>query len=354
MGSVQASIPALKTQRIISHAERVLLFELFRKQRLGAGASMTANNLPMQILLSKLMVVSVAYCWNEFDEEDWGYVSTHLRSWIQSAVVMMEEIAENVNDAITNNFKTDSLDAICKSLNQIVFISNPFPIIVAKNALLSFSLLVESFGVNQGENVENINSLMKEKCDPIKGRILDGVLRLFFCTGLAEAIACSCCHEAAAIISSSRFEHLLFWELVGSCVINSSTTARDRAVKSVEFWGLSKGPISSLYAILFSSKPVNSLQFAAYVILSTEPVSHIAVVQEENVYIDGNTNSEEDSRPLDLSTETNIHLNEEVSSMIEKLPYEVLDMDLVSEQRVSMFLFATIYASVPLLVSILI
>ncbi|CAL8160412.1 unnamed protein product [Prunus armeniaca] len=324
-------------ERNISSGESRLLLELFRKQR-GPGTSTVINQLPVvQTLLSRLIVVSVGYCWKEFDEDDWEFVLYQLRRGIQSAVVMMEEIAENVNDTITSSFTSHNLDSILNKLGTILYISDPFPIDIAKNALLSFSLSCGPFGLRQAEDADNVNPLRMERWDPIKDRILEGILRLFFCTGIAEAVASSCCDEAASLISLSRFEHSQFWELVASSVVNSSTNARDRAVKSVEFWGLSKGPISSLYAILFSSKTIPLLQFAAYSIISSEPVLHLAIV-EDKTYLDGVTNSEEDSSPHNMSAETSIHLKEEISCMIEKLPHQVLEMDLVAEQRVHVFL----------------
>lgn len=331
-------IQGLNLGRTIGPVEKTLLLELFRKQRLWVGASTFANHPPVaQLLLSKLIAVSVGYCLKEFNEEDWEYVFSHVRRWIQSVVVIMEEITENVDDSVINNFASDNMDDNLKKIEQIVLVSDPFPIDIAKNALLSFSLCCGPFGIKQLGDAENINPLRTERWEPIKDRILEGILRLFFCTGITEAIATSFCHEAASIISSSRFEHLYFWEVVAFSVVNSSTIARDRAVKSVEFWGLSKGAISSLYAILFSSKPVSSLQFAAYVILSTEPISKVAIV-EDNTVLDGNSNGEEDSRPVDLSTETSIQLREEICFVIEKLPFEVLEMDLMAQQRVICFI----------------
>lgn len=335
--SAVEDIQTPKLERKISSVERKLLLELFRKQRHGAGTSTVINQLPVvQMLLSKLIVISVGYCWKDFDEEDWEFVLSQIRRWLQSVVVMMEEIAENVNDTITSSFTSDSLDAVVDNLGKIVFVSDPFPIDIAKNALLSFSLSCGPFGRQQAEDADNINPVRTEKWDPIKNRILEGILRLFFCTGIAEAIASSCSDEAAFIVSTSRFEHSYFWELVASSVVNSSTEAIDRAVKSVEFWGLSKGPISSLYSILFSSKTVPLLQFAAYFILSTEPILRLAIVEEDKSYLDGVSNNEEDLSPLDMSTETNIHLKAEISCMIEKLPCNVLEMDLVADQRVNM------------------
>ncbi|XP_024020214.1 E3 ubiquitin-protein ligase listerin isoform X1 [Morus notabilis] len=331
-------IQALNLGRIVGPVEKTLLLELFRKQRCGVGTSTVTNHPPaVQLLLSKLIAVSVGYCWKEFDEEDWEYVFSQLRRWIQSVVVIMEEITENVDDTVNKNVTSDNMDYNLEKIEQIVLFSDPFPFDIAKNALLSFSICCGPFGIKQLADAENINPFGTERWEPIKDRILEGILRLFFCTGIAEAIATSFCHEAASIISSSRFEHLYFWELVASNVVNSSTNARDRAVKSVEFWGLSKGPISSLYAILFSSKPVSSLQFAAYVILSTEPISSGAIVEEDTL-LDGNNNVEEDSRPVDLSTETSVQLREEICFIIEKLPFEVLEMDLMAQQRVNVFL----------------
>ena len=124
--------------------------------------------------------------------------------------------------------------------------------------------------------------------------------------------------------------------MVASGVVNSSSQARDKAVKSVEFWGLRKGSISSLYAILFTSKPIPLLQFAAYFVLSNEPVLRIAVLEDNacnsNIY----AASEEDISRLDLPIEEKVHLKEEISFMVERAPYEVLDMDLLADQRVRM------------------
>lgn len=138
--------------------------------------------------------------------------------------------------------------------------------------------------------------------DPIRNQILESILRLFFSTGITEAIAGSYSYEAASIIAASRFYHRSFWESVASSVIKSSSHTRDEAVKSVELWGLRKGPISSLYAILFSSKPIPSLQLAAYAILSTEPVSKLAVFAERSAFcLDVDSNAYQESGHLDRS-----------------------------------------------------
>lgn len=114
--------------------------------------------------------------------------------------------------------------------------------------------------------------------------------------------------------------------------------------------GLSKGAVSSLYAILFSSKPVPYLQYAAYVILSSEPIADSAFITEDT-FLSLEENDINDNDPLDSSLGTKIHLREEISMFLEKLPFEILELDLVSPLRVSpfklksklSFLFQSIY-----------
>ncbi|XP_022730534.1 LOW QUALITY PROTEIN: E3 ubiquitin-protein ligase listerin [Durio zibethinus] len=344
---VMGGAEIMKLDRSIGHEERILLLDLFRKQRHENSGSIAANQLPVvQMLLSKLMVISVGYCWREFDEEDWEFLFFHLRYWIESAVVMMEEVAENVNDAVTEHSSSDSLDLICDKLKQIVLVSDPSPINVTKNSIISFSFFCGLLELQPTKDTDNLNPLRTERWDPIRNQILESILRLFFSTGIAEAITGSYSNEAASIISASRFYHRSFWELVASSVIKSPPHTREEAVKSVELWGLSKGPICSLYAILFSSRPIPSLQLAAYAVLSTEPVSKLAVFGEGSARcLDVDSNAYQESNQLDLSAEENIHLREELSYMIEKLPHDVLDMDLVAEQRVHLFLAWSLFLS---------
>ncbi|RVX22716.1 E3 ubiquitin-protein ligase listerin [Vitis vinifera] len=325
---------ALNLERDIDPVERSLLLDLFRKQR-HAGKSAAASQLPMvQILLSKLMAVSVGYCWKEFNEEDWEFVLFHLRRWIESAVVMMEEVAENVNDVIINRPSSDDKEVILKELEHAVLLLDSPRINIARNALFAFSLFSGLTELQNAEDADNSNPLRRERWDLVKDRIVEGILRLFFSTGVTEAIASSYT-EASSVIASTRLDHPHFWELIALSIVNSSLHARDRAVRSIELWGLSKGPISSLYAILFSSKPVPSLQFAAYFILATEPVSNSAIISKGTRYLVGNTT---DTCDIDSSSEEGIQLREDISCIIERLPYEILEVDLVAQQRVYVFL----------------
>lgn len=330
--STIGGLQALKPARSISSDERKLLYKLFQKQRHVAGGSVMINQLTVvQMLLSKLMIVSVGYCCIEFSEEDWDFLLSNLRCWIQSTVVMMEDVAENINSLVDSS--SDNLNVMCQKIEKIILISDPFPIKISENALLSFLLLLNC-KLQQAEEREDLNTLKSEKMDSVKDRILEGVLRLLFCTGISEAIANVCYKEAASVIASSRVEYTHFWDLVGFVVVNSSSQARDKAVKSVEFWGLRKGSISSLYAILFTSKPIPSLQFAAYFVLSNEPVLSIAVLEDNACNSSIHAASDEDISRLDMSIEEKVRLKEEISFMVERAPYAVLEMDLLAHQRV--------------------
>ncbi|ESQ42538.1 hypothetical protein EUTSA_v10012416mg [Eutrema salsugineum] len=325
-------------QRHVSNEERTLLLDLFRKQKQLPAASSVVTQLPaVQILLAKLIVVAVSYCGNDFNEEDWDFVFSNLKRLIQSAVVVMEETTENVNDFISGISSVEKEIDTLEGLGHIVSISDR-SLDNAKNALSAFSLLNALVKHKSVEGGHSLNSLADEIWDPVKDRILEGVLRLFFCTGLAEAIAASYSLEAASLVASFRVDHLQFWELVAQLIVDSSPRARDRAVRAVEFWGLSKGAISSLYAIMFSSKPIHSLQLAAYIVLSTEPISRLAIVADGNASPSDESLNDQDSSNVGLPSEENLRLRDEVSCMVEKLNYELLDTDLTATERVQTFL----------------
>lgn len=341
--SAVEGLQSLKPGRSIGSDERKLLYELFQKQRHVAGGSAIINQLPVvQMLLSKLMLVSVGYCWKEFSYEDWDFLLSNLRSWIQSVAVMMEDIAENV-DALVDN-ASGKRDVLTDKLEQIVLISDSIPIKIAENALLSFLLYCQHLKLKQDEEKDNFDTLKFENLNSVMDRVSEGILRILFCTGISESIANSYCKEAALLVTSSRVEYKFFWESVACCVVKSSSQARERAVKSVEFWGLSKGSVSSLYSVLFSSKTIPLLQFAAYFILSTEPVLSMAIVEDNTSNLDVKASSNQDAEHLDISLEESVHLKEEISCMIQREAYEVFETDLLAPQRVRILYMASTFS----------
>lgn len=325
----------LRTERYVSSTERKLLFELFQKQRKSCALSVI-NKLPsVQILLSKVILVAVAYCWEEFSEDDWEFVLYRFRWWIEAAVVLMEEVAENVNDVITDCFSCEYLEVMLKRVNDTVLVDSA-PMKLATNALIGFSLFCTISGLEAKEPVDVSNPLKIDRWEMVKHRTIEAVLRLFFSIAATQALASSYCNEASSIVASSILDHSQFWDSVASLVVESSSTARDKAVKSVEIWGLSKGPVSSLYAMLFSAKTLPSLRCAAYVILSTEPVSDLSLYTvDKTCSSDADASNNQDTH---VSTEESLLIREEVSSVLEKLPYDALQMDLLAFERIKVFL----------------
>ncbi|GJR36275.1 E3 ubiquitin protein ligase listerin, partial [Tanacetum coccineum] len=313
-----------KPQRHISHLEHAHLLELLRKQRLGPT---TINKLPIvQTLLSKLTVIVVGYCWTDLNQEDCDFILYNTRRWIGSTVVLMEDVAESVNDTVTSGATSDIQETLQHTLSAID--SSPFKLAI--NALICFSLfcgLVRQETVkseNGNENEKDLNLLRSEKWEFVTEKIQEGVLRLLFSTGATEAIAGSYSSIASSIISSSRIDECYFWELVASSAVKSSSTVRKRAIRLFEIWGLSKGAVSSLYAILFSFKPVACLQYAAYVILSSESISESAFVTEQ---------TSSSLRENDIDGNNCFVLKEEISAFLNKSPEEVLYLDLVAPDR---------------------
>ncbi|XP_055812842.1 E3 ubiquitin-protein ligase listerin isoform X2 [Solanum dulcamara] len=325
----------LRPERYVSSTERMLLFELFQKQRKSSALSVI-NKLPVvQILLSKMILVAVAYCWEEFSEDDWEFVLYRFRWWIEAAVVVMEEVAENVNDVITDDSSCERLEVMLKRINNTVLVDST-PIKLASNALIGFFSFCNISGLKAKEPVDVSNPLKIDRWEMAKHRIIEAVLRLFFSTAATQTLASSYSSEASSIVASSILDHSLFWDLVASLVVDSSSTAREKAVKSVEIWGLSKGPVSSLYAMLFSSKTLPSLRCASYVILSTEPVSDLSLYTVDKTCSSGGDASKK--QDTDGSAEESLHLRAEVSCMLEKLPYDALQMDLLAFERIKVFL----------------
>ncbi|KAI3987208.1 hypothetical protein MKX01_031692 [Papaver californicum] len=335
-------ISALKiaSQKDVKRLEKTLLIDLFRKHRSGGGAlTYGTQSSSVQITLAKLTSVCVGYCWKELNDEDWEFVLSQLRRQTDSAVLAMEEVSESINDAVISYSATK--EVIKTKLEEIVRSIDPSPINIARNALFTYTLF---YGLlEQQEEDSSVSSLVKaDKWCDIKDKILESVLRLFFATGVSEAIAgSSSCSDGSSIIASSRHVYTHFWELVSSIVINSPQHVKVMAIQSMEMWELSKGYVSSLYAILFSAKPIHSLQVAAYIMLSTDPVSHLAITEEDacSASVDVSTTSQEfvQSPNPSLSWDENIPVRDEISRMIIKSPDTLLEGDLISHHRVHVF-----------------
>lgn len=324
----------------IGQSEKTVLLELFRKHRCDFDALTITLSLSVQITLAKLMAVAVGYCWQEFDESDWEFVLSQLYRWIESAVLLMEEMAEDVDDAVIHASSSDGSEVI-KKLENAVKVLDPSIMNTAKTALFIFSLFSGLTERQKSEDAETSHCLRIERWAHNKERILESVLRLFFATGVTEAIASTSSEEASSIVSSARLSHSHFWQLVAFSVINSSHDVRKNAVHSIELWGLSIGPISSLYAVLFSSKPIPSLQVAAYMILSAEPICHVAITKDSiSCCSDGGIGNQETGPTHDIksSLEEPVNLRDEIACLIERSTPEVLEMDSVSQQRVHTFI----------------
>ncbi|KAF9597736.1 hypothetical protein IFM89_021223 [Coptis chinensis] len=341
---------ALKTafERDLADSEKTLLVNLFRKQRTDGNLLAAGNQSPfVQLTLSQLMSVSVSYCWKELNEDDWEFVLSLVRRWTESAVVVIEEIAENVDEIVIKS--SDILEMVIQKLDEVVTMHDHSLMNIARNSLYTFSLFTGLIEGHFEEEPERLCFLKTEKWINLKDHIRESVLRLFFATGVAEAIANSCCQEASSIVASSRHAHPHFWELVASSVISSPPHVKNLAVESMEIWELSKGAISSLFAILFSSTSISVLQFAAYLTLSTEPISQLSITKVSTAggLVEDSTAGQEfdQSRRVDSSSEEMVHLREEISYLIEKSPSKVLEMDLVARDRVNLFISWALFLS---------
>ena len=312
----------VKVFQFTSHVERTYLLSLFRRQRcfLGDNSAIRA-----QTILANLTAVTVGYCWQEFDDLDWDYVLSQMQLWTNSSVLMMEETTENIDAIICNAQRSSNLNTILKNIENAVETIIPSPINMTRIALIIFSL------VRQHAESATFQPTGPKTWESIKDGIFEHTIRLFLSTGVTEAIAGSLGGDVSSIIASKRLIYSQFWELVSFCVIDSPNHLRALGLKSIELWGLSKGPVDGLFAILFSQKPLSSLQLSAFHTLSSEPVSRSSIVKETWL-IDDNQGETVLQSTIDESS----CFREEISSIITNPSNEVLKMELTSQQHVSL------------------
>lgn len=337
--------------RKISEIEQNLLLSLFRSQISTATASAKndisavpstshlsfLSTMQVDMIIAKLTAVTVAYCWEEFTKEDWSFVIAKLHKWLEPSVMLMEEMAESIDDIVTT-CTANRMEEISKKLVNV----QPFDPLLASlssAALITFFFFTKLLELTKADNFVVLQSIKHGNWIQIKDQIMEDVLRLFFTTGVVEAIAKSCSKEASLIIASSRLDYTLFWSFIALSVINSPENVRSKAVESMELWNLSKGPLSALYAILFSSKPLSFLQLAAYRFLSTNPTIHLSILKENCIESNGIFSQESHSlNTLDETSEELLCLREEISCLILKPGAELLEMELTSHDRVNFFI----------------
>ncbi|GLJ37723.1 hypothetical protein SUGI_0766400 [Cryptomeria japonica] len=282
----------------ISNEKRKLLLSLFQKQASQKAISeyraraaehrasletssdvVTYWEPTTELCLAKLMAVSMAYCWQEFGEDDWVFVLAQLRKWLDVAVSSMEDLAEGVNNVVRNTDPCTSLeiDATLKSIENVIKSSKISSVELTEMAVFIFSLL---FGLHNLDGA-GLNSLKLVNWERAEARAFENILRLFFATGIAESIASSSCagKKAGTIIALSRQCNAHFWECVANVVVDAPSRAKEASVHATELWGLSKGAISALYEILFSVDPIAALQLAAYHFLSSDSIQPLAVTK---------------------------------------------------------------------------
>lgn len=321
------------------------MLSLFRKQRSASAAEDVISALPsssisgfvspiqIEIILAKLTAITVAYCWEELAEDDWSFVMAKLHKWLEPSVLLMEEMAESVDDSLTTH-STHTMEAILKKLKEVVQSFDPLLASLSSTSLVTFFLFSQLLELQRADSIEALQSIKHGSWLQVKDQIMQNALRLFFTTGVVEATAKSCGEEASSIIASSRLDYSLFWSLIASFVINTPELLRSKEVESMERWGLSKGPISALYAILFSSKPFPSLQLAAYKFLSTNPIIHLSILKENFLENNGITSQEPYFfNTADRISEQALRLRDEISCFILK-PAEVPEMALTDHDRV--------------------
>ncbi|GAB2286151.1 hypothetical protein Dimus_020576 [Dionaea muscipula] len=339
--SVTEDVGSSVLERDPSMLERELLLSVFRRQRYDVHLSSAPNESPeLHILLSRLVVIAVGYCWDEFNEEDWEFVLSNLKCWIEAVVVVIEEAIENADLALCNVSSVE-LDFVAEAMEHNILVISPSCIDTATNALYAFNLILALVQSQEIVESDKLTMLKTERFGNILNQIEEGILRVLLSSCVSEAMTSSIHYEShsLSIIGSAHDVHPWFWKMIGSVVVKSSPLAREEAIRSVERWGLSKGPISSLIFVLFSSKQIYSFKHAAFVLLSSSRISNWAVLSENTSFsLSLNPANDQGFHNIDPSSEDRILLRGELTCLVEKLTVELLDIDFLAEQRVNVLL----------------
>ena len=322
----------VKFEREISDAETTLLLTLFSRYRAfyasadpSLSSSGTSLSKTAELLGVKLTAVMVGYCCTKLGEDDWCFVFRILQKWIESSVLLVEEMTDGVNDAVINR---TSAEDILEKLKLIACTPEELTFTFAESALVTLCCINHVDSLHESQTLQLIRSGEYAESND---KMMENVLRLFLASGVSEAIAGSCSEEASSIIASGRVVYLHFWELVASFIIDASPQIRGCALESMKLWGLSKDSVSGLYSILFSSEPVSHLQFAAYSLLMSEPLCEVSLVNGGNPQESDMDQQSTESTP---DSEKVLCLRDELSSLIEMPTSELAKTDLIARDRV--------------------
>ncbi|KAL6870646.1 hypothetical protein ACP4OV_014494 [Aristida adscensionis] len=336
---------ALTVEREISDAERSLLLTLFLKYQIfyntvTSSLSASETKLPMtvELLGVKLTAVVVVYCWTGLQENDWHFVHRMVCKWIESSVLLVEEMTDGVNDAVINQ---KSSEDVLEKLSLVVSSIDKLTLSFSESALVTLCHINHLGNLQEAENSQSLQLIKSGEYTESKDKMVESILRVFLASGVSEAIAKSCSKEASSIVGSSRHAYLHFWELVASFINNSSPQIRRSALESMSLWGLNKDSVSGLYSILFSSQPIFHLQFAAYSLLLSEPFCQLSLVKDcssvGNSFPSQVSDMDQGSELMSDSEKT-LCLRDELSPLIEFPTSELLKTDLAARERVDVFI----------------
>lgn len=350
--------------------ERVLLLTLLRKQASReAVAAHHANAAEQRALalqnhettdwrqsyqatLAKLVAASVVYCWKNFEVEDWAFVISHMCNWLEAAVLEAEDFTELVA-SITKDTGI-GMEKESESSTIVTNIGSEITRAQSRQTELTWTAVAIFSRINAVEKLDYMDSstsvahLQSSNWSRAKQRAVEDILRIFFASGLAESVAVDsdAGEKAGIIIAVSRVANTHLWENISYIVLNVSDQEKQTAACSVDLWGVGKGAVRALYALLFSSHPIRELQLAAYSLLSSAPLQQSAVIFEQSTLLQDQMEEETlnvGSKQQSSSLLANIR--HELAVVLETAPIEILESSLTSPLRVQYFLAWAIFLS---------
>ncbi|KAL2613161.1 hypothetical protein R1flu_024853 [Riccia fluitans] len=365
-GGAAAMAAALALQ--VSPEEKALLLQLLQKQfsreaiAAVAGAAALRRSTPEQeasykkkrqiveLTLAKLVAAATAYGWFSFGVDEWEFILSRLRSWMEDAVVDAEDFTENISSVVEKESERAELgtDQVVEELESIVKEKDGVSIELSSAAVAVFSLLRGMEQLEGAESSEALAHLQTANWKNLEVRALEDVLRLLLAIGLAESIAANsraAADKTRSVIASWRKLQGQLWDNAAEVALSASNQAREAAIRAVDLWGIGKGAISALYALLFSPQPTMSLQWVAYNFLTSGHVLEMAITCGVMSSPEGESKADEEVGDVSQEALTAVvaQIRPELTSILNTIPSVILFQPLTSSLRVRYLLGWSLY-----------
>lgn len=340
---------------LISSEERALLMDVLHKEAAAGsvggfvthvakqqfqdyGRGKDANHVHQE-LLAKLLTVTVAYCWKEFQPHDWVLVISCIRTWLEAALYEAESFMQLVTGEMNDMEKASFLSDINQKLKAKVTEPGSRSDL-SWTAVFLFSLVRAVELPTSADSFISLNHLESSNWAIAKRKDLKYILRILFANGMTESIIKDSYdgERFSETIALSRTSNSYFWENVSEIVLSMSDEEKIEAARDLNIWTVGRDSVKALYALLFSCHPIGALQHASYILLTSSVFQDSAITSEDLSFSQQRSDDEVLNVEVeDRKSEQIAKLRHELAVVLETRATLIVESSLLSPLRVMFF-----------------